>query len=177
MVDNPNFPEDNIKTRKIAFLIADGFDNDAVADMKQALLTAGARALTVAPRLGVLTGANGEEVKADLSFLTGSSVLFDAVYIPGGDASAAALKGEPEAINFVNEAYKHCKTIAASGAGVELLESAGLVTLTSGEVAKSDPQKAHPGIVISHEASFRKLGDDFIKGIARHRHWEREAVG
>jgi catalase len=177
MVDNPNFPKDNIKTRKIAFLIADGFDDDAVADMKQALLTAGARALTVAPRLGVLTGANGEEVKADFSFLTGSSVLFDAVYIPGGDASAAALKGEPEAINFVNEAYKHCKTIAASGAGVELLESAGLVTQTSGEVAKSDPQKVHPGIVISHEASFRKLGDDFIKGIARHRHWEREAVG
>src|SRR6476660_5567133 len=95
MVDNPNFPTDNIKTRKIAFLIADGFDDDAVAYMRQALLTAGAAALTVAPRLGVLTGAKGEEAKADFSFLTGSSVLFDAVYIPGGDASAAALKGEP----------------------------------------------------------------------------------
>jgi len=177
MVDNPNFPTDNIKTRKIAFLIADGFDDDAVAYMRQALLTAGAAALTVAPRLGVLTGAKGEEAKADFSFLTGSSVLFDAVYIPGGDASAAALKGEPEAINFVGEAYKHCKTIAASGAGVELLKSAGLIPRTSGEVAKSDQQTVHPGVVISQEANFSQLADDFIKGIARHRHWEREAVG
>ena len=27
MVDNPNFPKDSIKTRKIAVLIADGFDD------------------------------------------------------------------------------------------------------------------------------------------------------
>ena len=44
MVDNPNFPKDTIKTRKIAFLVADGFDDAAVADMKKALMTAGALA-------------------------------------------------------------------------------------------------------------------------------------
>ena len=57
MVENPNFPNDSIKTRKIAFLLADGFDDAAVSDMKKALMTAGAAALTVAPRLGILTGA------------------------------------------------------------------------------------------------------------------------
>jgi catalase len=62
-------------------------------------------------------------VKADFSFLTGSSVLFDAFYVPDGEASVTSLKGEPEVANFLNEAYKHCKTIAASGAGVELLAS------------------------------------------------------
>ena len=31
MVDNPNFPKDTIKTRKIAVLLADGFDDAAVA--------------------------------------------------------------------------------------------------------------------------------------------------
>ena len=98
MVDNPNFPKDTIKTRKIAFLVADGFDDDAVSDMKKALMTAGAQAMTVAPRLGVLTGAKGEECKADFSFLTGSSVLFDAVYVPGGDASVAALKAKPKPV-------------------------------------------------------------------------------
>src|SRR5688572_6733106 len=85
MIDNPNFPTDTIKTRKIAFLVADGFDDAALLDMKQTLMTAGAVVMTVAPRLGVLTGANGTEVKADFSFLTGSSVLFDAFYIPDGE--------------------------------------------------------------------------------------------
>jgi catalase len=165
MVDNPNFPNDSIKTRKIAFLVADGFDDTAVSEMKQALMTAGAAVMTVAPRLGMLTGANGEEVKADFSFLTGSSVLFDAVYVPGGDASVASLKKEAEAANFLNEAYRHCKTIAANGSGVELLESAGIIA------------QSQPGIVSSREANARKLGNEFIEAIARHRHWEREGRG
>ena len=148
MVDNPNFPQDNIKTRKIAFLVADGFDDAAVSEMKQALMTAGAAVMTVAPRLGVLTGANGEQVKADFSFLTGSSVLFDAVYVPGGEASVAALKNENEAANFLNEAYKHCKTIAASGAGVELLESAGIIGPSTDEDSKAKRSSADAGVIV-----------------------------
>jgi catalase len=172
MVDNPNFPSDDIKTRKIAFLVADGFDDAAVSEMKQALMTAGAVAMTVAPRLGTLTGANGQQVKADFSFLTAASVLFDAVYVPGGEASVAALKNEVEAATFLNEAYNHCKTLAASGAGVELLESVGIVEQASGE----DPSApvAQPGIVASRDADVATLGAEFINAIARHRHWERE---
>jgi catalase len=171
MVDNPNFPRDTIKTRKIAFLVADGFDDDDLSEMKKALMTAGAQAMTVAPRLGVLTGADGEECKADFSFLTGSSVLFDAVYVPGGDASVASLKGEPEAINFLNEAYKHCKAIAATGRGVELL---------GGFLGKqaSDPGAqsilANEGVVTSGETASDNFASAFIEAIAQHRHWERE---
>ncbi|MDQ6653896.1 MAG: catalase, partial [Acidobacteriota bacterium] len=175
MVDNPNFPKDTIKTRKIAFLVADGFDDSAVLEMKKALMTAGAKAMTVAPRLGVLTGTNGEVLRADFSFLTGSSVLFDAVYVPGGEASVASLKTEVEAINFLNEAYKHCKTIAASGAGVDLLESAGVGTgPTVDESAKKGQPRAQPGVIASRDANTGSLGVEFIKAIARHRHWERE---
>jgi hypothetical protein len=38
----------------------------------------------------------------------------------GGDASVATLEAETEALNFVDETYKHCKAIAATGAGVGL---------------------------------------------------------
>src|SRR4030095_10125039 len=41
MVDNPNFPKDSIKSRKIAVLLADGFDDAAVDEMNKAFLTAG----------------------------------------------------------------------------------------------------------------------------------------
>ena len=52
MIDNPNFPNDTIKTRKIAFLVSDGFDDAALLDMKQTLMTAGAVVVTIAPRSG-----------------------------------------------------------------------------------------------------------------------------
>ena len=153
MVDNPNFPKDTIKTRKIAFLVADGFDDAAVSDMKKALMTAGALAMTVAPRLGVLTGANGEECKADFSFLTGSSVLFDAVYVPGGDASVGTLKGEPEVLAFVDEAYRHCKAIAATGAAIELLRASDLgAEKLAGQNAKADRLVAEEGVIIGRDA-------------------------
>jgi catalase len=82
-IDNPNFPGNTIKTRKIAVLLADGFNDEAVAEMSKALLTAGAAPKVIAPRLGVVRGARGTELKVDFSFLTAASVLFDAVYIPG----------------------------------------------------------------------------------------------
>ena len=173
MVDNPNFPKDNIRTRKIAFLVADGFDETAVAEMKRALLTAGAAVLTVAPRLGMLTGANGEQIKADLSFLTGSSVMFDAVYVPGGEESIAALKKENESANFLSEAYRHCKTIAASGAGVELLKNAGIIRRSAEGAGKADLTSGQPGIVVALEDD-TKMAPAFLKSIAQHRHWERE---
>jgi catalase len=141
--------------------------------MKQTLMTAGAVVVTVAPRLGVLTGVNGTVVKADFSFLTGSSVLFDAFYVPDGEASVASLKAEPEVANFLNEAYQHCKTIAASGAGVELLASVGIVTAAD-EISRTDKLEFRPGLVASRESYVAGLGDQFVKSIARHRHWGRE---
>ena len=173
MVNNPNFPKDTIKTRKIAVLLADGFDDAAVTEMNKALLTAGAMPKTVAPRLGVVTGANGEELKVDFSFLTGSSVLFDAVYIPGGDASVEDLKKQDEAAEFVNEAFKHCKAIAASGSGVGFLaKSLGGKfgeTNTTGKLIA-----ANEGVVTSRGAVTVNFTTEFIRAIAQHRHWERE---
>ena len=173
MVDNPNFPKDTIKTRKVAVLLADGFDDAAVKEMNKALLTAGAAAKFIAPRLGVVTGAEGTELKVDCSFLTGSSVLFDAVYVPGGDASVAGLKQEAEATEFVTEAFKHCKAIAASGTGV------GFVAKALGENF-SEPATtgklvaANEGVVTSRAAVTENFTAEFINAIALHRHWERE---
>ncbi len=165
MVDNPNFPVKTIKTRKIAFLVADGFNEASVMDMKMALMKAGAKAMTVAPRLGVLTGAGGETLNADFSLLTAASVLFDAVYVPDGGASVASLQAGPEAVDFLREAYQHCKTIAAHGLGVQLLENAGL----------GEPM-SDAGLIASRDGDARTLAENFIIGIARHRHWEREVM-
>ncbi len=179
MVDNPNFTIKSIKTRKIAFLVADGFDDAAVAEMKMALMKAGAVVMTVAPRLGVLAGAAGDTLNADFSLLTGSSVLFDAVYVPDGEESVAALRAEPESLNFLNEAYRHCKTIAASGAGVELLVLAGLPVENEENAENGSAMEVSldPGVIIGRDGYTPALAENFVLGIARHRHWERELTG
>ncbi len=172
MVNNPNFPKDTIKTRKVAVLLADGFDDAAVAEMSKALLTAGAVPKTVATHLGVVTGADGAQLKVDCSFLTGASVLFDAVYIPGGDASVAALQREAEAGEFLREAYKHCKAIAASGAGVGFLAKSlnekFSETNTAGKLVA-----AKDGVVTSRAPLTANFAKEFMQAIGR-RHWERE---
>jgi catalase len=155
-----NTVKDSIKTRKIAILAADGFDAVAFSSMKQALTAAGAQAKVVAPRLGALRSANGDEVQIDFSLFTASSVIFDAVYVPGGEQSVTALKAEANALHFINEAYKHCKTIAAIGAGIDLLRASHL--------------GAEEGVIVGRDEESRELAAEFIRALARHRHWSRE---
>jgi catalase len=165
-----SLPGEGIKTRKIAVLAADGFDDAALAAMKKALTAAGAMAKIVAPRLGYLKGAKGAEVKIDYSFLTTASVLFDAVYVPGGEQSVAALLKEADAVHFVNEAYKHCKTIAATGAGVELLRASYIGAAQGGELTPE------PGVVFGN-GQVNRIAAEFVNAVAEHRHWSREMKG
>lgn len=152
-----NTIKDSIKTRSIAILAANGVDEDSLTSMIKALEAEGAKTKIVAPNLGTLKGANGKELKVDMSFLTTASVLFDAVYIPSGAKSASELIAEPDAIHFVNEAFKHCKAIAANGDGVDVLNK-----------SNAGNKKDDEGIIIDRPEK------DFIQAIAQHRFWERE---
>ena len=173
-----NTPKDNIQTRKVAFLVADGFDEAAVSSMTKALTAAGAMAKLVAPHGGTVQGANGKELAVDFSLLTTSSVLFDAVYLPGGADSVAALKREADAVHFINEAYKHCKALAATGEGVELLRASYAASALPDEPAKAkENPAADRGLIVSQAANTRKVAEDFIAAIAEHRHWSREQTG
>jgi catalase len=156
-----NTVKNTIKTRKIAALIADGFDGDALDAMKKALKAEGAMLKTVAPKLGAIKSASGKEITADFSFLTAASVLFDAVYVPGGAASIEMLGGEADAYHFVNEAFRHCKAIAATGEGVDFVGD------TFVSRAKDDA-----GVILGEKAG--KVAGDFIAAIAQHRNWGRE---
>lgn len=98
--------------------------------------------------------------------------VFDAVYVPGGKESIAALQNENESANFLNEAYRHGKTIAASGAGVQLLKTAGIIRISTDTKASGPSVEA--GIVTNAGDGAAKIASAFIKGISQHRHWERE---
>ncbi len=154
-----NTVKDTIKTRQIAFLVADGFNAADVKTMKNALEKGGAMAKIIGMKSKSVKDADGNEMKVDHALRTTASVLFDAVYIPGGEKSAQTLADEPDAIEFVNEAFRHCKAIAGSGEGVNFLKEETYVS-------KAKDDKA---ILLGDN-----VADDFIKAIANHRNWDRE---
>jgi catalase len=154
----------SVRTRRVAVLAGDGVDGDDVRAVREALTREGAKGLIVAPRLGELATASGSPLRADFSFATaGSSVLFDAVYVPGGDASVDALAREPRVPRFLEEAYGHAKAIGATGAGRRLLDVARL----------PGAGKDAAGVVLAEraDAGFQRA---LLSAVAAHRHFERE---
>ena len=154
LADQPGSP----KGRSVAILAAPGVDAKALATVKKALLTAGAQVKVLAPRLGAL-GRNGTAIAANKTIVTTPSVVFDAVYVPGGARSIETLAQSGDALHFVAEAYKHAKPIAASGEGADLLQQAGVVE--------------GPGVLIEDASA---LVTQFVEALGGHRIWAREAA-
>ncbi len=159
-------PKDSIKTRKIAVLTADGVDGTQIEKMKKALQDNGGVVEVIAPKLGALGTGKGVSIQVDKTLMTVSSVLYDAVYIPGGSKSISVLMQNPGAVEFISQAYKHCKAIAFETETIPLIEKTSI-----NEDLKAE--KDLPGII--YPSGKRKdLSNDFIKAIAQHRFWERE---
>jgi catalase len=167
---------DTIHTRKVAVLTADGCDDSDLNTVLHALTSGGAQAKIVAPRLGYLRTTEGNSVKIHFSLLTASSVLFDAVYVPGGAESVAALKQDPAALEFIFEAYKHAKAIAASGAGVELLRATNVLNGPARDPEAGSRTPGDEAIIVAKNGASEKMASDFIMAIGKHRNWQREKM-
>ena len=164
-----NTVKDTIATRRIAILAADGVDGGQLMAMKQALQEAGASADVISKFKGMLQGTQGE-IEVDKTFLTSGSIMYDAVYVPGGRDSVEALKQQGDAIHFINEAFRHSKAIAATGEGVDLIQASDIV---GAEIANG-AMKADQGVVTLRDGSDIGMASEaFIRAIAQHRHWNR----
>ena len=155
--------KDTVKTRKVAFLVADGVKDESLNKMKKALLDNGATVKIISLTQGTVNTEDGKPITVDGSFLTDASVLYDAVYIPDGKKSIAALMTEANAIHFVNEAYKHCKAIATGPDGAAFLKETYVKEI---ELKKLNMEEA--GVITDGNS------DKFIGCIASHRFWNRE---
>ncbi len=147
---------DTIESRQVAFLVADGFDMKSFNKMKKALEREKAVVKLIAPHGGTVVCDTGMEHNVDAAIATTESVLFDAVFIPGGEESVAALIKKAKFQKFIKEAFKHCKAIAVAGEGERLLE----------ESIKVDYNQ-DSAILIN------KPSKKFIEAIANHRNWSR----
>lgn len=165
-------PTGSIASRKVAILVADGVNEVDVTAVKTALIAQGAVCDVIAKMLGSVTGATGGKVAVDKSAITVDSVMYDAVFVPGGAKSAAALKAMPKALYFIAEAYGHYKPIAAAGDGVDVLKQANLLAVNFS--TGTDGAVTDLGVVSSAgEAGGGDFTKQFIAAIAQHRFWDR----
>ena len=166
---------DSIKGRKVAVLVADGVDAQAVMDLKETLMKEGAMVETIAKFQGAKRGANGgATVQVDKNYTTTGSILYDAVFVPGGREAIDTLKKQGEALHFISEAFKHCKPIAAIGEGVELLQAANLMNIRLADNRSGGRQSDKGVISAGNGTGVNAVAREFIQAIAHHRFWERE---
>jgi catalase len=126
--------------------------------------------------LGPVRSDEGLPLDAQRSFLTTSSVLYDAVFIPGGKQSVATLGDTPAALEFVQEAYRHAKPIGALNDGMELLAMATLPGLGFNGRAERKRAVARRGVVTAAATDTQELeyfATTFIDAIRQHRHFDR----
>jgi catalase len=166
--------KDTVATRKVAALTADGTDERELAAMKKALTAAGAQLKVIAPHGGSITGAGGQNITVDFSLLTVASVLFDAVYLPGGEQATTSLAKEMKAVEFVEEAYKHCKAIAATGTGVDFLKKTRAADGLGEGDSKTKSVANVQGVIVGPASALSKVATEFVAAIGQHRAWERE---
>ena len=114
---NGNGASAALATRRVAVLVANGVETGALRAIQQALHDVGATTRIVAAHLGTVATSSGQQLAVDHTFTAMPSVMFDAVLVPGGAASAQALALNGEAVHFVLEAYKHCKSLCVIGEG------------------------------------------------------------
>ncbi|MBM7552373.1 catalase [Thalassobacillus pellis] len=145
-------------TRKLAVLLAEGFDGEEVTNVLEALKAAGIQPEIVSDTLGLKTADDGVEVEADHTFLTGESVLFDGLYVVGG--SGTDNKFTNDAMYFIKEAYSHFKPIGATHDGIQLIEKAAI--------------NDSPGVITGRE--MKPFVKEFVEAVAMHRHWNRKIV-
>ena len=163
MLKNPT-NSNTIESRKVAIICADGVSEDCVMNMKKALTNAGAKGFVIAPHLGTIATDKEGEIAVDFSFLTSSSVLFDAVYVADG-MDLNELGEDADVAEFLTDAYKHCKVIGADGNASKLIGEMPF----SKKISNNDS-----GMILSSEKGSDQFASDFIAAMGQHRIWERE---
>lgn len=145
----------DIKTRVIGVICDNGVDETSLNSYKDALEKEGAMCKIIAPKGGIIKGSDGTELKVDENFLTVTSVVFDAMFVPDGISEEVISHGVAK--HLLQETFKHCKAIAVEGTGKKLLDKTEI------------PQdKKDSALIIDRSPA------DFVKAIAAGRNWERE---
>lgn len=144
-------------SRKVAVVVAEGFDFNQVNIVINALVKEGAQPAIVSDKLGMINSFEGNQIEAKHTFSTDGSVAFDAVYVDGGQNASRTF--ELDASHFVKEAFMHYKPIAGTNEGKLWIKN-----IKTGNSL---------GVFLGENNEFV---NQFLQGIASHRFWNRTFV-
>jgi len=174
--------------KKVAILVADGFEQVEMTQPRKALDEAGAETELVSPAEKEVRGWNhtewGDNFRVDSVLDQTDPAEFDALLLPGGVMNPDKLRMNAKAVAFVKHFVDSKKPIAAICHGPWTLIEAGAIqgrTITSWPSLKSDIRNAggnwvdkevvtDNGIVTSRKpddipAFNKKMIEEFVEGI------------
>jgi len=178
-----------IATRKIAILVADGYNASTFDTALSAAAAWGAIPVIIGPRRSKVVDATGKSSVQPSHHLEGfRSTMVDALFIPGGAKSVETLGKNGRALHWIREAFGHLKTIGATGEAVDLVKKA--LALSEVNVSEGADVQESFGVVTLRQVRPEGLGEvvsilkgatgflaAFFSGIAQHRNWAREMEG
>lgn len=138
-----------LKGKKVAILLTEGFEQPEMVEPRKALDAAGAKTVIVSPQSGQVKAWNhtdwGDKFPVDLSLDQARPEQFDALLLPGGVMNPDKLRMNPKAVQFVKAFFDAGKPVAAICHGPWLLVEAGVVRgrkLTSWPSLQTDIRNA-----------------------------------
>ncbi len=128
--------------KRVAIIVAEGFEQVEMTDPRQALQEAGAETEIVSPEEKKVQGWDemdwGRKFKVDVPLAEASVDRYDALLLPGGVMNPDKLRLQPKAIELIRAFYDAGKPIAAICHGPWTLIDAG--------VAKGHRMTSYPSI-------------------------------
>lgn len=143
-------------TQKVAVLIGNGFNGEEVQNVLQAFKENGVLFEKIGETLKTVTCSKGNELEIDKSFLTVHPVLYDAIYVVGGN-SEKQLMFDQHISDFIKMHYMHMKPIGVAAGGEQYLLNTEENNLDGVIVASENPD----------------FTNQFIAAIAQKRFWDR----
>ena len=138
-----------LRGRRVAILVTDGFEQIELVEPRKALDAAGAETRIVSPNGGEVRGWNhtewGDRFPVDETLDEVDPNAFDALLLPGGVINPDKLRITPEAVTFARAFLDTDKPVAAICHGPWLLIEAGGAEgrrLTSGASLETDLRNA-----------------------------------
>ena len=117
--------------KKVAILVADGFEQVEMTKPREALDEAGAETKIVSLKPGKIQAMNhadkGDKFDVDLTVKDGRPEAFDALMIPAGLFNPDVLRVDQNALEFARHFFREHKPVAAICHGPQVLISADLV--------------------------------------------------
>jgi protease I len=139
----------NLKNKKVAILVADGFEQVELTEPREALEQAGAMTEIVSPEEKEVKGWKhiewGDKFPVDVALDEANSADYDALLLPGGVMNPDKLRMNERAVQFIKEFFEAGKPVSSICHGPWTLIEAEVVrgrTVTSWPSLKTDLRNA-----------------------------------